>query len=132
MTTAPTPEQFNLATELVRVSEENTRLAAEVAKLTQERDGLAAVIADANNWLDDAGDVEPQWDRIYRILTRIPAATLAARDAEKKAEALEDEAKRLTDMASGYTHESPRLLAGREIIAQIRERAASIRRAINE
>jgi hypothetical protein len=113
---APTPEQFNLATELVRVSEENTRLAVEVAKLTEERDqyrhdagqrnqfaaeadrlekerdGLAAVIAEARGTIPetnpelldhgygiDAGE-------LLAVLTATPAATLAARDAEKKAE----------------------------------------------
>jgi hypothetical protein len=101
MTAAPTPEQFNLATELVRVSEENTRLAAEVAKLTEERNGLAAV----NTQLVKIGtgelrhmfrgqcpdevegfDVRDPGCPACGLLDAIPTATLAARDAEKKAE----------------------------------------------
>jgi hypothetical protein len=93
MTAAPTPEQFNLATELVRVSEENTRLAAEVAKLTEERDGLAAVIEAAVAWeklVDETG-----MQGLREVLSCSLTATLAARDAEKKAEALEELAARV-------------------------------------
>jgi hypothetical protein len=104
VTTTPTPEQFNLATELVRVSEENTRLAAEAAKLTEERDGLLAV----NTQLVKIGtgelrhmfrgqcpdevegfDVRDPGCPACGLLDAIPTATLAARDAEKKAEGRE-------------------------------------------
>lgn len=49
---------------------------------------------------------------------------LAVHDAE----VLEKEAKRLRGMVTGYTHESPHLRAGRDIITQIEERAAALRR----
>jgi hypothetical protein len=128
MTAAPTPEQFNLATELVRVSEENKHLAAEVARLTEERDKhrklsgqanylLARVVAAANiSPIEGEDGFVASYDMpVGPIHKAIPflaeqgihvtydgqikngpeavieaAATLAARDAEKKAGALEE------------------------------------------
>jgi hypothetical protein len=104
MTAAPTPEQFNLATELVRVSEENTRLAAEVAKLTEERDGLAAVIEAAVAWeklVDETG-----MQGLREVLSCSPTATLAARDAEKKAEGVEIAADRIVDAGFECTEQA--------------------------
>jgi hypothetical protein len=73
---------------------------AEVARVTQERDGLAAVIDEGFKAFDNlslrgggSGPGEPWlkvniivFDAALATLTAAPAATLAARDAEKKAE----------------------------------------------
>lgn len=51
------------------------------------------------------------------------AKMLAPLIREAQAEALREAADWLADMASGYLRSSPQLLAGRDIIAQIRARA---------
>jgi hypothetical protein len=68
-----------------------------IARLTEERDGLAAVIETALTVTDDMrsvgwhpGKTVPALgEKLYEILAT-PAAILATRDAEKKAEALEE------------------------------------------
>lgn len=66
--------------------------------------------------------------RPYRVHPKEFDAWLAAHDREVAAKALDEEAQRLEDMVSGYgTRESGQLSAGRDIICQIRARAATLR-----
>lgn len=96
MTNAPTNQWDDLVAELVTAR-------ADVERLTEERDQYAAIIAGVRVQNDAARAIvaehlltpnaEAALDLTVRgldkVLTADPTATLAARDAEKKAEALE-------------------------------------------
>jgi hypothetical protein len=52
----------------------------------EERDGLAAVIAEVRGIGAKSGTDLNAWNKAFDVMDATPAATLAARDAEKKAE----------------------------------------------
>jgi hypothetical protein len=76
----------------IRLADALAASEAEVARVAQERDGLAAVIAaaiDAEDHMLDASFHQIVGKMIAILQQFTPTATLAARDAEKKAEVLD-------------------------------------------